>query len=117
MVNTTLNDVRVLVPQKKVSEGRVFEKLELNGVEGALGECQSLGFDAVFTPELIDARLEAQVGDYVLNNWFTTPSFIATGRGNSSNVSKKGGSPYVVIAHVPNYFSDAGNIRANRLQN
>ncbi len=116
MVNAILSDVCVLVPQKKVFEGRVFEKLEANGVELALGECQSLGFEPVFTPELIDARLYAKVGDYVLNNWFTTPSLIATGRGISSNVSKKGGSPFVVVAHVPNYFSDAGNIRANRLQ-
>ena len=71
----------------------------------ALRKCQ-VEHEALFMPQLADARiLDQNKQSLVWNDWYTTTSIRATGR-------KKQGSPVVVYAHVPNYFSNPENIRA-----
>jgi hypothetical protein len=84
-------------------EGKEFEVLESRGVEKALRQCQDEKYDALFVPQLADARIAASGDSRVWNTWYSTPSLRATGR-------TKGNKPVVVYAHVPNYFSKPTNI-------
>ena len=90
--------------QNKPSEGKEFEVLETYGVEKALRQCQDAGYDALFMPQLVDARIVAPADSDIWNTWYTTQSLRATGR-------SKGNKPVVVYAHVPHYFSDPDNIK------
>lgn len=65
-------------------------------------------------PEIVQARLDERNPDnpdnYIWSSVWTTQSVKATGRGKSSNASRNNGTPLVVYAHVPNYFSHPENI-------
>ena len=102
--------IKIPTQTQDILEGRSFEVPDLNGVEKALRKCQNAGYEAIFMPQLIDARIAASENDYVLSKWFTTPSVKVTGRGKISDRSKKGGTPFVVYAHLSNYFSNPDNI-------
>jgi len=70
----------------------------------ALQDCQRV-HEVLFMPQLADARiLDQNKQSLVWDGWYTTISTRATGR-------TKQGSPVVVYAHVPNYFSNPENIR------
>ncbi len=70
-------------------------------IDKALEECQKEGYRAMSMPELIDARIN---GKAKWDKRYSAPSVIATGK-------TKEGKAVVVIAHIPNYFSDPKNIR------
>lgn len=89
--------------QNKPTEGQEFEVLKSRGVEKALRQCQEAGYNALFLPQLADARIAAPGDSHIWNTWYTTPSLRATGR-------SKQGNPVVVYAHVPNYFSKPNNV-------
>ncbi|MDO8556341.1 MAG: hypothetical protein Q7R96_04180 [Nanoarchaeota archaeon] len=82
-------------------EGRFFEDSSL---PDALESAGSDGFHAVFMPGFLEERV-AQPHDHAAwRQWVVTPSVKITGR-------SKGGSPVVVVAHVPSYLSNPKNIR------
>ena len=90
--------------QNKPSEGKEFEVLETYGVEKALRQCQDAGYDALFMPQLVDARIVAPADSDIWNTWYTNPSLRAPGR-------SQGNQPVVVSAHVPHCFSAPDNIK------
>jgi hypothetical protein len=86
-------------PTESNLEGKPFEVLETCGVEKALRKCNDAGYQAVFMPRLVDARIAASKDAEVFKHWFTTPSAKITGRGQINNVSKKGGTPFVIYVN------------------
>jgi len=90
-----------------MTEAQSFEALETNGVEKALTQCLEAGYTHLFIPQVADSRICASVNDYVVQNWFSTPSVRVTGR-------SKGGKAVVVYGHVPNHFSNPANIKVAR---
>ena len=83
-------------------EAEPFETLEMNGVEKALRGCYKAKYEPVYMPQLVDARINSPK-DSLIWNWYTAPSVRVTGK-------TKQGTPVVVYAHVPNYFSKPANI-------
>ncbi len=79
------------------------EEFHANRTDKALRDCQSRGFEAVFMPAIIDARIEAPKDARIWQNWYIAPSIRATGKTKQDNA-------VVVYAHVPNYFSNPDNI-------
>ncbi len=75
-------------------------------VEQALENCQTAGYQAVFMPQLADARMQ---GIASWNEWRTTPSIRATGR-------TKQGNAVVVYAHIPNWLANPDHIRTAKQQ-
>ena len=61
--------------------------------------------DPFFMPHLIRARLSVESDHRLWQTWWTTPSIRATGRTAQ-------GTPVVLYAHVPNFYSDAENVHA-----
>lgn len=100
-------ETRIMIPHRTMHEGREFERLETNGIENALRDCQEAGYDPQFMPALADARIEAPGEARIWQPWYTTPSLRATGKTQQGN-------PVVVYAHVPNYFSNSDNITTAR---
>src|SRR3989344_559320 len=95
-----MNNDQIIVPVKV--EAKPFYS---NRADAALQECQE-EHEALFMPQLADARvLNQNKQSLVWSNWYTAISTKATGR-------TKQGSPVVVYAHIPNYFSNPKNIRA-----
>jgi hypothetical protein len=90
----------ILISRKEVVEGREFYA---DRADKALRNCLEEGFEAVFMPSIVDARIEAPKDARVWQTWFSAPSIRATG------MSKRGNA-VVVYAHVPNYFSNPDNI-------
>ena len=90
----------IQIPRKELLEGKEFHA---DYLDQALENCQKEGFEAVFMPQLIDARIEAPKDARIWQTWYSAPSIRATGR-------TKQGIPVVVYAHIPNYFSDPENI-------
>ncbi len=72
-------------------------------VDEALGNCQKAGYQALYMPAAIDARIDAGKDSPLFQNWLTTPSIRATGK-------TKQGNAVVVYAHIKNYFSNPKNI-------
>ncbi len=93
----------VQIPEILIPRFFEGEEFYASTAGGALRNCQNRGFEAVFMPELIDARIAAAKEARVWQTWFTAPSIRATGR-------SKGGNPVVVYAHVPNYLCNPDNI-------
>lgn len=81
-------------------EGREFCA---DSVSEALRACQKAGFEAVFMPQLADARIAAPKEAQIWHNWYCAPSIRATGKTAQ-------GTPVVIYAHVLNYFSNPKNI-------
>ena len=95
-----MNNNQITIPTRV--EGKPFYS---SRADVALRECQ-VEHEALFMPQLADARVLDQNKQSLLwNDWYTTTSIRATG-------TTKQGSPVVVYAHVPNYFSNPENIRA-----
>ena len=98
-------ETRILVPI--MTEAKPFEALGINGVEKALTQCLDAGYNPLFMPQIADGRILSSANDYIVQNWFATPSVRVTGK-------SKGGNAVVVYAHVPNYFSNPANIKVAR---
>ena len=98
---------KILIPT--FVEAKLFENLEINGVEKALRECYGAKCEPVYMPQLVDARISAP-NDSPVWQWHATPSVRVTGRTKPSTSTVKGGNPVVVYAHVPNYFSKPNNV-------
>lgn len=91
---------QILIPRKELLEAKEFYA---NRTDRALRNLQEENYQAVFMPQIVDARLEASREDRIFQTWYTTPSIKATGR-------TKQGNAVVVYAHIPNYFSNPDNI-------
>jgi hypothetical protein len=77
----------------------------------ALEECIDEGYRPLFMPEIIDIKLMTIKQDRIWQVGYISQSTRIFGRGKSSNISHKGGTLFVVYAHVPNYLSDPENIK------
>ncbi len=99
-MTTTVKDA-IQIPRKAVFEGRIFRA---ETKESALRLLLNEGFEPVYMPEIVDGRNEYSLEESP-TNWqlLHAPSIKATGR-------TKGGTPLVVYAHIPNYFSNPDNI-------
>ncbi|MDP3698782.1 MAG: hypothetical protein Q8R47_04290, partial [Nanoarchaeota archaeon] len=75
---------------------------EVNGVEKALRACYKAKCEPVYMRQLVDARINSPKESPVWR-WHTTPSVQVTGK-------TKQGTPVVVYAHVPNFFSKPNNV-------
>ncbi len=80
---------------------KTFYSTSRTGVADVLEQAANEGYQALFIPELALAKSESPE---LWKNWFVTPSIRATGR-------TKQGTPIVIYAHVPNFYSDPKNIR------
>ena len=100
-------DNTISIPVKRKLEGKEFYD---NRTDKALKACQTEGFEAQFMPSIADTRIEAEKDARIWQTWYSAPSVRATGRGKSTNLSHKGGTEFVVYAHIPNYFSNPNNI-------
>ena len=86
-------------------QGREFyDGDSTNGLWQALKACKDAKCRALFMPEFADVRINSPKGSRIWQNWYSAPSARVTGK-------TKQGSPVVVYAHVPNYFSNPENIR------
>ncbi len=90
----------ILIPRKELLEGKVFYN---SGLYKALEECQNSGYEAIFMPQLIDARIESFKDSQIWTNDYDAPSIKATGE-------TKQGNKVVVYGHVSNYLSSPKNI-------
>lgn len=72
----------------------------------ALQNCQQAGYDAAFAPQIADARIEATDKEAIWDMLIDTASVIVSGETRT-------GRKVVVVAHVPNYFSNPNNIKAS----
>lgn len=79
------------------------------GFADALKQCIEEGSKPLYMPDIIRLRIVQE--DDIWQKWWQTPSIAITGKGKSSNFSKKGGTHVIVYAHVPNYLSEPSNIR------
>src|SRR3989344_7185348 len=98
---------KILITRKEVVEAQEFYA---DRTDKALKELQDSNKEAIFVPQLMDARIDAAKGTQMRTNWYCTTSIRATGRSKPSNISKKGGTPFVVYAHTQNHFSNPTNI-------
>nr|AQS29473.1 hypothetical protein [uncultured archaeon]AQS29502.1 hypothetical protein [uncultured archaeon]AQS29702.1 hypothetical protein [uncultured archaeon] len=95
---------QIWVPRKVAGEEFYADRLD-----EALRTCQTptkeapKGYEAQFMPEIIDTRIASPGGSRIWQTWFTAPSIRATGKSRQ-------GKPFVVYAHIPNYFSKHKNI-------
>src|SRR3989344_3754184 len=88
----------IKIPRKTFVDGELFYASQTSN---ALRNCQE-DCDALFMPEVIDARISSPNESPLWQNFLSAPSVRATG------VIK--GEPVVVYAHVPNHFSNPDNI-------
>ncbi len=72
-------------------------------IADALRACRRAHYQPEFAPELIDRRINAEKEDSLWQDWWTTLSLKATGRTSA-------GTPIIVYAHEPHYFSQPKNI-------
>jgi|SRR3989344_5529305 len=98
---------KILITRKEVVEAQEFYA---DRTDKALKELQDSNKEAIFVPQLMDARIDAAKGTQMWTNWYCTTSIRATGRSKPSNISQKGGTPFVVYAHTQNHFSNPTNI-------
>jgi hypothetical protein len=77
----------------------------------ALRLCEEAGYQALFMPDLLDMRIKSAKTSRIWKEWYSTPSIRVTGRGKCTNLSKKGGTAFVVYAHIPNYLSNSKRLR------
>jgi len=70
----------------------------------ALTNCQASGKEAMFVPEIVDAKIALSADNKIWKRWYTTTSIKATG-------TTKQGNRVVVFAHVPNYLCNPENIK------
>lgn len=77
----------------------------------ALRLCEKAGHEPLYMPALVDIRIKATGDERIWKEWFSTPSIRVTGRGKSTNISKKEGTACVVYAHIPNYLSNSKNLK------
>src|SRR3989338_4317604 len=80
--------------------GREVEEVYESKLHAALSSCE----DPFFMPDMIRSRTSVDGNHRLWNTWWSVPSIRATGR-------TSGGTPVVLYAHVPNFYSDANNIR------
>lgn len=95
MTNETIQ-----VPITRIVEGKLFGP-KRNDI--ALKECEDAGCAALYVPEIIGTRINAEDGSRPWQLWFRAPSIRATGR-------TKQGNAVVVYAHIPNHFSQSKDI-------
>ena len=77
----------------------------------ALKLCEDADYMPLYMPALVDLRINADGATRIWREWFSTPSIRITGRGKSTNISKKEGTTFVVYAHIPNYLSNSKNLK------
>ncbi|HIH15515.1 MAG: hypothetical protein QT08_C0022G0021 [archaeon GW2011_AR17] len=80
--------------------GREVEEVYGSKLHTALASCDG----AFFMPDLIRSRISVDDSHRLWQTWWSAPSIRATGR-------TSGGTPVVLYAHVPNFYSDANNIK------
>ncbi|MBI4738067.1 hypothetical protein HY772_00615 [Candidatus Woesearchaeota archaeon] len=97
----------IIIPQTRMIKARLFEALQVNGIETALAACIEAKHYPLYMPQVVDARIGAAKDSPLFQNWWTTPSVRVTGK-------SKGGKAVVVYGHNPNYFSDPANIKKAR---
>ncbi len=73
-----------------------------------LKSCPSLGYQVLFMPQLVDARIEAHAEEGI---WYQGRGFPIAAPSIKATGETKQGTPVVVFAHVPNYFSNPDNIK------
>jgi hypothetical protein len=96
----------ILLPERK--EGKEFFA---DRQDKALKLCEEAGYEPLYMPALVDIRIKSTGDTRIWREWYSTPSLRVTGRGKSTNVSKKEGTAFVVYSHVPNYLSDSENLK------
>src|SRR3990167_5055013 len=80
--------------------GREVEEVYGSKLHTALASCDG----AFFMPDLIRSRISVDDSHRLWQTWWSSPSIRATWR-------TSGGTPVVLYAHVPNFYSDANNIK------
>ncbi len=96
------NDLQIV--RRVVSKGREFHAGGTYGVADSLKECNDVGYQPLFMPELAMAKADADKDSRLWQTWFLAPSVRVTGKSRQGN-------PVVVYAHVPTSLSDPANIR------
>ena len=81
--------------------GRDVEEVYADRVDRALAKVDN----PLYMPDFIRARSSVNFGHRLWEMWWAVPSIRATGRTAQ-------GTPVVLYAHVPNFYSDAENVRA-----
>lgn len=82
-----------------------------NALATALEACLNLSKKVLYMPEIADLKIAGPLHSPLWPLRLFSPSIKVTGRTQSSNISKNGGTPVVIYAHVSNYFSSPKNIR------
>ena len=80
--------------------GREVEEVYETKLHAALASCD----DSFFMPDLIRSRISADNTHRLWQTWWSAPSICATGRTPAGNA-------IVLYAHVPNFYSDANNLK------
>ncbi|MDP1694726.1 MAG: hypothetical protein Q8L34_04260 [Candidatus Woesearchaeota archaeon] len=87
-----------------MQEVKVFYRAHNKGSnEGALQDCQTAGYQALFMPQAADARIE---GKLPWNQWVTTPSIRATGIPTGEQEA------FTIYWHQPTAFATPEGITA-----
>ena len=90
---------KILISQTKLVEAKEFPVSgKSTRQDRVLKECLDAGYQSLFMPELIRARITAPKDSRLWQTWWSSPSLIAYGQVGRKNL--------VVVAHVPNYFSE-----------
>ena len=90
---------KILIPQTRLVEAKEFPVSGKSTRQDiVLKECSDAGYNPLFMPELIRARTVAPKKSRLWQTWWTSPGPVICG--------KIGKEEFVVVSHVPNYFSE-----------
>ncbi len=108
MTNTqTQEGNEILIPRKIVVTHLQGKEFYDSRKDRALKSLIDQGYQPVFMPQLIDARIESDKDSRVWQTGFTTPSIRATG---IPQRGKYAGKPVVAYFHADNHISNPDNI-------
>ncbi len=99
-----MND-EIIIP--RIGRTTFFEIIKENDLESQLTRSQNNGYDTLYIPQIVDARIVSEGYDDIVENTILSPSVRVIGK-------SKAGNAVVVYAHVPHYFSNPTNITAAR---
>ena len=89
---------KILIPQTKLVEAKEFPVSgKLTRQDIVLKECLDAGYQSSSIPDLIRFRIIVPKKSRLWQTWWTSPSLVICG--------KIGKEEFVVVSHVPNYFS------------
>jgi len=97
-----------LIYQGQEVEAQLFEQLVQNGFELALAECEVAKKEAMFVPDIAEARIaivSPTKENELWKNGYSTRSAAITGTSKITDKSKKGGNKVVAYTHIPTFDS------------